>query len=72
MFNNFNPFQSESKDNIMIKIDIQGQMSEEGAKEVAKITNEKVGEGKKWFLIFVGFGLGFAILCLGISLIKWW
>lgn len=56
----------------MIKIDIEGKMSEEGAKEAAKITNEKVGEGKKWFLILVGLGLGFNLVCFGISLIKWW
>lgn len=66
MFGNFNPFNSESKD--IMTIEIKGEMDKDGAKEVAEIT----AQGKKWFWIFIGVGIGFAITCFGISLIKWW
>lgn len=51
MLSNFNPFNIESKDSIMMKTEISGCLNEDGAKEVATETNKIIAQGKKWFWI---------------------
>ena len=55
MFDKFNPFNIESKGNIMIEI--KGEMDAQGAKEVS----QTVAEGKRFFIKCAGVAL---ILCV--------
>jgi hypothetical protein len=64
----FKPINVESKTGVSMNVHIHGQMSPQGTKEVAQILAKETGRGLKWLL----FCVGFAIVCFGISLIKWW
>ena len=64
----FKPINVESKTGVSMNVHIHGQMSPQGTKEVSQILAKETGLGLKWLL----FCVGFAIVCFGISLIKWW
>ena len=69
---NFKPVNIESKTGVSMNVHIQGQMTRKGTRQVAQILAHETGQELKWLLICAGIGVGFLLLCFGISLIKWW
>lgn len=66
--NNDKPINLGCKAEFGMKLITEAKLSEDGAKEVW----DKVADNFRLPILLLAIGCLFALMCLGISLIKWW